>query len=220
MASIHVRRACGVWGAVCIIFQIVRTAGWESYFRHFTAWVWTLQAIFFFVVWAAKPASVASDINTTFVLPLVFSMVWFVFIAISFMAPWDVDLVRDSIDDYGEATVGGVNFLLHYTPWLALGLYVLLDETVIKQRTRALLDMYRANSKIDTFVLMSMTLPLCFTLSYFFWFDAVHEYGIHGVAEWIVVLLSAGIVLVVTALYWAWFWPSRILPHTRPVKTQ
>jgi len=209
----------GVWGALAIVFQIIRTAGFDSYFRHFTGWVWTLQAIFFFVVWAADPNSRTGEINTVFFLPLVFVQVWFVFIAISFLAPWNVDLIRVSLIEYGEATVGGVNFVLHYLPWLVLMGYMLLEENYLRQQIHAFVKGYKENNKRDTFILIIATFPVCFTLSYFFWFDASREYGIHGMPEWAGLLISAGIVLVLTFVYWLWFWPWVVLPRRSRAKS-
>ena len=214
MASNSIRRAFGLWGVVCIVFQIVRTAGWESYFRHFTAWSWTLHAIFFVLVWVGKPVA---DINTVVVLPTVFTSVWFVFIAISVLVPWGVDLVTDSIADYGRPMVGGFNFLLHYVPWLALMVYMVLDEPELRSRTVSVLKACGEANRIGTLMLFNATLPTCFVLSYFFWFDATREYGIHGIAQWIVVVVVATLAVVISGLYWLW---AAVPPRTQPVKTQ
>tara|TARA_Y100000310_G_C20624622_1_gene785154 strand:- start:962 stop:1618 length:657 start_codon:yes stop_codon:yes gene_type:complete len=199
-----------VWGVGSVVVQIVRSALFLSHFQHFTSWVWTLQAVYFTVeaisLWFGWTG--VQSINTMFLLPTTFALLWFVYIAISFLGVWNITLLTDALDEYGEATVGGINFLLHYLPWVVLGVYMLLNEKRIKETSSLFIDKCKQNGKMDLFVLTTITIPTCFLLSYLFWFSPSKEYGISKISDSVGTVVSVVLVEAALCCYVMWIYPK------------
>ncbi len=191
-----------VWVLVSVVVQVVRSAAYGSHFQHFTSWVWVLQTLYFVGEIGSTKSALVGRLNSAIFLPCVLSLVWLVFIVITFLSFWGISLITEAIDEYGEGTVWGVNFVLHYLTWCVLCVHVTKHITKIQNDTGLFIAQCRRNHKLGLYIFTAwMLLPTAMILTYLFWFSPSAEYGFSGISDVAGVLVSVFLVWASLAAY-------------------
>jgi len=110
-----------IYAVSAIVWQIAYAAADSAVYVHFTAWSWTVQAVYL-----AASLSHTLELHrnvVTHMLPATFAYVTFVAIGSIYIIAKNAQIIRDAKDDYPNDIVWGVNFWMHYVPLIMVYLH-------------------------------------------------------------------------------------------------
>lgn len=154
-------------GVAMAVLQLVRTALFQSYFRHYTAWNWTLVTLFV-IVDACGPHQRWLSVTAG---PLALASATFVGIASVIMFVQKFRVVEDALDEYPDAYVYVGNIVIHY-----VDIVVLVLVMVLRRRPQPAATWPALGVRIG----LGVFLGVFFFHLYFSSFSPKHEYGAHG----------------------------------------